>query len=136
MAAIYWDSCVAIYRVENVAPWAATLVQWLAALDANASLHISELTRMECRLAPLRAGNHELLDRYDDFFARPDLTLVDLTRPVFDCAAALRATHRLKTPDALHLAAAIEAGCDQFWTNDKRLAVAAAGHLDVRALSP
>ncbi len=136
MAAIYWDSCVAIYRVENVAPWAATLVQWLASLDANASLHVSDLTRMECRLAPLRAGNRELLDLYDDFFARPDLASVDLTWPVFDRATTLRATHRLKTPDALHLAAAIEAGCDQFWTNDKRLAAAAAGHLDVRALSP
>ena len=135
MAAIYWDSCVAIYRVENVAPWAATLVQWLASLDANALLHISDLTRMECRLAPLRAGNRELLERYDDFFARADLTLIALTRPVFDRATALRANHRLKTPDALHLAAAIDAGCDQFWTNDKRLAAAAAGYLEVRALS-
>ena len=135
MARIYWDSCVVIYRVENVTPWAMTLSQWLAAQDADASLCISELTRMECRLAPLRAGNDELLARYDDFFARHDLSSVAFSRAVFERATALRAAHRLKTPDALHLAAAIESRCTQFWTNDKRLAAAAAGHLEVRALT-
>ena len=135
MSRIYWDSCVAIYRVENVAPWAVTLAQWLAAQDAGAALCISELTRMECRLAPLRAGNAELLARYDDFFARPDLSTVELSRAVFERATALRAARRLKTPDALHLAVAIESRCTQFWTNDRRLAAAAAGHLEVHALS-
>lgn len=135
MASIYWDSCVAIYRVENVAPWATTLAQWLALLEAGASLYVSDLTRMECRLAPLRAGNRELLERYDDFFAQPDLATAALSRAVFDRATALRAAHRLKTPDAIHLAAAIEAGCDQLWTNDKRLAAASAGHLEARALT-
>ena len=48
---------------------------------------------------------------------------------------ASRAAHRLKTPDALHLVAAIESRCNQFWTNDKRLAIAAAGHLEVHALT-
>jgi predicted nucleic acid-binding protein len=36
-------------------------------------------------------------------------------------AAQLRADLNLKTPDALHLAAAIEAGCDRVLTNDNRL---------------
>ena len=132
---IDWDSCVTIYRVENVAPWAATVVRWLDELDANARLQVSELTRMECRLAPLRAGNDELLQRYDDFFAQSDIATVDLSRAVFDRATELRARHRLKTPDAIHLAAAIEAHCDQFWTNDRRLSAAAAAHLEVRALA-
>ena len=71
MANIYWDSCVAIYRVENVSPWATTVIQWLAALEPGSLLHVSDLTRMECRLAPLRAGNDELLKRYDDFSLNP-----------------------------------------------------------------
>lgn len=133
---IYWDSCVAIYRVENVDPWAATLAQWLDELDTHAGLQVSELTRMQCRLAPLRTGNEELLQRYDDFFALPDIAIVDLSRAVFDRATELRARHRLKTPDAIHLAAAIEARCDQFWTNDRRMSAAAAAHLEVRALVP
>jgi predicted nucleic acid-binding protein len=44
-------------------------------------------------------------------------------------ATDLRAQYRLKTPDALHLAAAITAGCDEFWTNEHRLEQAAAGRL-------
>ena len=64
----------------------------------------------------------------------PWATLVN-DRPVFDKATRLRAAHRLKSPDALHLAAAIESHCTQFWTNDRRLAAAAAGHLEVHALS-
>ena len=131
---IYWDSCVAIYRVENVAPWAATVVNWLDELDLHARLQVSELTRMECRLAPLRASNHELLQRYDEFCAQTDIATLDLSRAVIDRATELRARHRLKTPDAIHLAAVIEAGCDQFWTNDRRLSAAAATHLEVRAL--
>ncbi|WP_295455473.1 PIN domain-containing protein [uncultured Thiodictyon sp.] len=52
-----------------------------------------------------------------------------LSRPVFDLATDLRARYRLKTADAMHLAAAIIYGCDEFWTNDRRLDQAAAGHI-------
>jgi len=40
---------------------------------------------------------------------------------VFDRAAAIRAHHSVKPLDALHLAAASEARCDIFLTNDQRL---------------
>lgn len=33
--------------------------------------------------------------------------------------------------DALHLAAAITGGCDDFWTTDDRLQRAAENHLDI-----
>jgi predicted nucleic acid-binding protein len=36
-------------------------------------------------------------------------------------AARLRATHRLKTPDALQVAVASQAGCEAFLTNDRAL---------------
>lgn len=53
------------------------------------------------------------------FFAACEF--VDLNRAVFDLAAVLRAESNLKTPDALHLAAAMHAGCDEFCTNDRQL---------------
>lgn len=71
------------------------------------------------------------LAKYDTFFAASTLGWATLSRPVFDLAADLRAGHALKTPDALHLAAAIVGGCSEFWTNDRRLEQAAAGRLQV-----
>jgi predicted nucleic acid-binding protein len=35
-----------------------------------------------------------------------------------DLAAELRARYNLRTPDALHIACAIDTGCDAFLTND------------------
>lgn len=45
----------------------------------------------------------------------------------FARAAELRAEHGLKTPDALHLAAAQLYGCDELWTNDSRLSSVSQG---------
>ncbi len=44
-----------------------------------------------------------------------------ITAAVFDRAAGIRAHHNVKALDAPHLAAALEAGCDLFLTNDNRL---------------
>lgn len=48
--------------------------------------------------------------------------LIPISRESLEKAADLRAKYSwLKTPDAIHLAAAIESGCDAFLTNDRRL---------------
>ncbi len=54
-----------------------------------------------------------------------------MTSAVFDLAAELRAHHGLKTPDALHLATAVVGGCEEIWTNDRRLAKATEERLRV-----
>ena len=132
---IYLYSCVPIYRIEQREPWATQVNDRLAVLESSgAVMVVSELTRLECRVRPIALGRADMLSDYDHFFEQPMLDWQVFDRPVFDRATRLRAAHRLKTPDALHLAAAIEARCTQFWTNDKRLAAAAAGHLEVHAL--
>lgn len=121
MNTIYLDSCIAIYRVEGVAPWAARIAEALAA-QPHASLFVTHLVRMECRVGPLKRGSGQMLTRFDEFF--DTVTFLPLTTAVFDLAAELRARHNLRTPDAIHLAAATTHGCDEFWTNDNRLAQA------------
>jgi uncharacterized protein len=79
----------------------------------------SELARLETRLLAIRAHNQESLKQFDKFFMACEI--VSLNRAVFERATYLRANNHLKTPDALHLAAAIQAGCEEFWTNDKQL---------------
>jgi predicted nucleic acid-binding protein len=69
----------------------------------------------------MRLGKSTALALFDGFFTRPDVRLVPFTAAVFDRATPIRATFPFKTVGALHLAAAVESGCDRFLTNDVRL---------------
>ncbi len=113
---VYFDSSAMIYLVEYTLPWGPRIQARLAAGD---TVVFSDLTRMECRVLPLRLGDAALLATYDGAFARSEFT--PITTAVFDRAANIRATHGFKTPDAIHLAAATESGCDAFLTNDAQL---------------
>jgi uncharacterized protein len=116
---VYLDSAPLIYLVENVSPYAAALISRLAA--PGVVQICSDLTRLECRVKPLRDNEPALLAAFDAYFAEILAEIVPLTRPVIDRATDLRARYGFKTPDALHLAVAIVAGCDLFLTNDHRL---------------
>lgn len=126
----YLDACVTIYYVERHPVLFPKVVSTLfPSTGENASPVISELTRLECRVYPLRQGDRDLLQRYDAFFALRDVEYAPIDRAVFESATALRADHGLKTPDALHLAAALTIGCEEFWTNDSRFSGAATGRI-------
>jgi predicted nucleic acid-binding protein len=60
--------------------------------------------------------------RVDNFYALltiyPQLTWFPANLLVADRAALFRAEHRLKTPDALQAATAVECGANGFVTND------------------
>lgn len=131
---LYPDSCVLIYRLQQVEPWAEKIARALEPLE-TLQFVVTDLTRMECRVLPLRQGDADLLGRYDRFFGRSDVTRIALAGKVFDLATGLRAEYSLKTPDALHLAAALHGGCDEFWTNDKRLAKAAENRIRLVAFT-
>ena len=118
MERIYFDSVAFIYYVEHRAPWFARIDTRLAA--GPVQIVISDLTRLEARVKPLAVGNAALLAEFDTAFAAAEH--VSMTTAVFDRATEIRATYKFKTPDSLHLAAAVEAGCAVFYTNDHRLA--------------
>jgi predicted nucleic acid-binding protein len=134
MLRIYWDTCVLIYRVQGIDPWMSGISTRLAERP-NHRLTVSELTRLECRTKPLQEQDKATLAAFDRIFNSPRIGYAKLERSVFDLATELRALQRLKTIDALHLAAAIDSGCEEFWTNDRRLERAAAGRIKVIALA-
>jgi uncharacterized protein len=116
---IYLDAAPVIYTVEQVAPYTAAVD---SRLNASGVVRvISDLTRLECRVKPLRDGDLALLQDFDDFFAATVIEIVPLSRQVLDRATEIRAKYGFKTPDAIHLAAAMVSGCDLFLTNDHRL---------------
>ncbi len=119
---IYCDSCVLIYWLDQVGPFHLRARSRFQALEAAKDrMAITHLTRLECRVGPWKRKEPAVLAVFDNFFARPDVQLLPITAAVFDRATQLRAEQGFKTPDALHLAAAIEASCDIFLTNDTRL---------------
>ena len=132
MIRAYLDAAPTIYRVEAREPWAGRIEAVISTVS-DLTLVASELTRLECLVLPVRTADTLLQQRYERLFDR--MTLLPMTRAVFERATDLRATHSLKTPDALHLACAIENGCDEFWTNDERLAAAVPADFFVRVFA-
>jgi uncharacterized protein len=123
---VYCDSVIVIYWLDHVGPYQVRSNQRMMMLQSAADkIAISDLTRLECRVGPLKRKDGAAIAAFDRFFSRSDLWLLPMTSAVFDRAAILRASLGFKTPDALHLAVAIEGGCDRFLTNDSRLSLCA-----------
>ena len=121
---VYLDTNILIYLVEKVSDWRPKVEARLLAIrqpDEPLVLAFSDLSRLECLVAPLRQHDAALYRNYTEFFTGPDGLIVPLPVPVFDLAAEIRAAYRFKTIDALHLAAAVKARCDAFLTNDLKL---------------
>ena len=124
MGLIYVDACLLIYAFEDHPRHGAAVRERLAAAAAD-SLAISPLVQLECLVGPMRAGNLVLQRYYEDGLRQ--LVNLPLPEAVFLQAARARAQFGLKTPDAIHLAAAQHHRCAALWTNDDRLAQAAHG---------
>jgi len=90
--------------------------------DGDLALVASTITLTETLAKPLREQADDLVIAYQTILMKtPGLVMRPVDSDVANTAALLRARYNLKTPDALHLATAIEAGCDAFLTNDRDL---------------
>lgn len=119
---VYLDSNIVIYAVEDPPIWGARALTRLAALRTNGdTLMISDLTRMECLVGPLKTGDTAVENDYRAFFAASAMQIVAITAAVCDRAALIRATDNFKPMDSLQLSAAVTHGANHFLTNDTRL---------------
>ena len=121
---IYLDTNVLVYLVETIPGWAQiseARIDLLRRPDELLWLGLSDLSRMECRVGPLKRRNALVLQDYGDFFRKSNVRIVPLSTAVYDLAAEIRAQYGFSTTDAIHLAAAVEAGSDAFLTNDTQL---------------
>jgi len=116
---VFLDSVIVIYLIEGPDAFRvrakARLAEVTAANDQTATSH---LTRLECRIKPIRLNDASLLADYDAFFNGPDLLMISLPEPVFERATVIRARYGFKLGDSLNLATAVEHGCGRFLTLD------------------
>jgi predicted nucleic acid-binding protein len=130
----YLDTVIVIYATEgNPADQQRALAHLTMLEQAGHRFAISELTRTECLVPVFGPGAAQRLSDFFRFFHGPNLRTLALTTAMYVRASAIRGAHthsaippaqprRYGLADALHLAAAIESGCDVFLTNDNQLA--------------
>lgn len=117
------DSSVFIYFVESHPRYAPAVREVFAAIDAGRLEAVtSAVSLLEVLVAPLRAGDRQLAATYEAVLTTsPGLTLREVDLPLLRAAAEVRASTGVRVPDALQLAAGLEARCTAFLTNDRRL---------------
>lgn len=117
------DTAVFIYLIEEhpeFMPLVAPIFEETA--RGKRELVTSAVTLLEVLVVPYRAGDLALAERYEALLTRSrGLRLIDLDCAQLRAAAQLRARYRVRTPDALQLAAALSHSCAAFLTNDREL---------------
>jgi predicted nucleic acid-binding protein len=116
---VYLDANPIIYSVEKH-PVYGPLLQplWLAAQAKTIEVVSSDLVLLEVLVGPFKSGDTALATAYEQALLGTDMRLLPITHPILREAARLRATTKLKTPDAIHAATAAAAGCALLITND------------------
>ena len=116
---VYLDASGFIYSVERIPPYSDLLEpMWRQAQAGQFSIVSSDLVILETLVKPLREGDTVVEALFRSLFDAKEVRLIPTTRPLWEEAARLRARTGLKTPDALHAAAALHAECTLFITND------------------
>jgi len=116
---VYLDTNSVIYTVEKHPAYGSLLQPlWLAAQAKTIEVVSSELTLMETLVGPLKNGDKTLEHAYEQALLGTDLRLIPITQSILREAARLRATTKLRTPDALHAATGLNVVCTLFVSND------------------
>ena len=117
------DTTVFIYHIEASSRYAMPAAAVFGGLANGAFVGVtSALTLMELVVKPLQMGRIDVADEYEVVVGNyPNLSVVDIDRPVARRAAELRARYRLRPADALQVAACLGHGAAAFVTNDRDL---------------
>jgi predicted nucleic acid-binding protein len=117
------DTSFWIYFLEENPKYVHKIRSFVDAIEAGRIEAVfSSIGLIEVLTGPKRAGNFELAGQYRELLARfPNLTIGGMNESIVEIASNLRAAYGISTPDAIHIATAINAGAQKFITNDKGL---------------
>jgi predicted nucleic acid-binding protein len=116
------DTAPLIYFMEENPTYLETVRQFFEAMDrGDFTVVTSTVTLLEVLVHPLRNNNRKLSSEYRDILLNSKLITLEVSNTIAELAAKMRASHNLRTPDAIQLGAALNAGASHFFTNDVRL---------------
>lgn len=121
--AVGLDSSILIYFIEAdpvYGPLAHKIFEWMEAGRGQGIC--SALTLLEVLVQPYRRNDEERVGQFYGLLTTyPHLTWVPLSLEIADLGARLRATYRLKTPDSILIATALNSEASGFIGNDADL---------------
>ena len=114
------DTMVFIYHLEDHPVYAPLTEMIFESWEAGSTFGITSIiTLLEILVKPKRDRNSDAVRDYKEILTTyPNLRLVNLDPELADRASDLRAKYNLKTPDAIQIAATLQAGGIAFITND------------------
>ncbi len=120
---IYLDANFFIRLIEG--DTSETAEFFARAVENDHALITSELTLLETLTGSIRDRDDREIAAYEDILTPggSPLDVRPIDRGVLRRAAAVRVDLHDKTPDAIHVATAMEAGCDVFVSSDRKLRV-------------
>lgn len=118
-----FDTAPLIYFVERHPSYFDRMLFIMRYVDSGLIAGVAfTMALAEVLVQVLRAGDKALTEHYEAILSKShNFRLEPVMTMVARQAADLRARYNLRTPDALHVATAMVAGCDAFLTNDTTL---------------
>lgn len=116
------DTAPLIYFIEENSTYLEATTLFFEAMDkGDFTVVTSTVTLLEALVQPLRSNNTALASEYQDILLNSKLMNVEVSSAIAEQAARLRAAYNIRTPDAIQISAALNAGATYFFTNDIRL---------------
>lgn len=120
---VYFDTNPFIYFVEGHEIFFEAVKPLFEMIDGDEiTACTGELTLTELLIKPYRDGAHDIIAEYEGLLLHSGhFSVFGLSMATFLKAAKIGGETLMRTPDALHMATALENNCDFFITNDKRI---------------
>jgi predicted nucleic acid-binding protein len=117
-ATVMVDTAPFIYVLESHPQWADQFVGLFeVAAKGDLTIALSTITLAEVLTGPFKVGQTALAKRYEK--ALSQYKVIAVSAAIAALAAQLRARYRLKLPDAIQLASALDIGAAAWVTHDR-----------------
>ena len=121
MNRIFFDTNIFIYMFEGLEPNRSRMLEIRRRMiERGDRIVTSAMTLGEVLVKPTKLGQASLIEQYDRAI-RSTSEIISFDAQVAWRFASLRATHNLRSADAIQLACAAQSGVDLFITNDQQL---------------
>lgn len=117
------DTVILIYLLEENPAYISQVEKIFNSIQAGIFEAVfSSVGLIELFTGVKRKNRYDLVFYYRTLLADfPHLTIMGINEQIIDIASDLRAGYSITTPDAIHLATAVDFGAKKFITNDKSL---------------